>query len=114
MKKLKIKLFQIKNIVLMEVLEQDSRTRGEGKLFISGELSLESLASPELREKAVLIRGTNTKRDTLMYSISFTEIEKADKYIRDVKKLVKEYNLSLGENDFEKVPEHDLKFVIAE
>ena len=114
MKKLKIKLLQIKNIVLMEVLEQDSRTRGDGKLFISGELSLESLTSLELREKAVLIRGTNTGRDALMCSISFTEIKKADKYIRDVKKLVKEYNQSLGENDFEEVPECDLKFVIAE
>lgn len=114
MKKLKVKLFQIKNIVLMEVLEQDSRTRGEGKLFISGELSLESLTSPELRKKIVLIRGTNTSRDTLMCSISFTEIEEAEKYVRDVKKLVKEYNQSLGESDFEEVPEYDLKFVIAE
>ena len=101
MKKLKIKLFQNKNIVFMEVLEQDPRTRGKGKLFRSGGLSLESLTEPELRDKVVLIRGTNTARDTITCRISFTEIKKADKYVRDVKKLIKGYNQLLDERDFE-------------
>lgn len=113
MKKLKLKLWQAENVVLMKVLEQDEITRGIGLLFEYGGLQLRSTSRPTLYGDAVLINGNNTSWDNWISSTSFSTASRATEYIQKVLNLVREYNKTFN-TDTDIPTDNEVKIFIAE
>jgi hypothetical protein len=88
MKKLKIKLWRIENVVLMKVLEQDESWKGI--LFWNEEIEIRINDDSELCEDVIFIA-----KDNKVASIDLEEIEQAKTYYAKVKKVVQDYNKTL-------------------
>lgn len=95
MKKLKLKLWQVENVVLMKVLQQDESTRGKGKLFEYGGLTLKSVNEPVISNGVVFLSGYEINKDNAIDFLEFGDQTKATEYIQKVLDLVHEYNKSL-------------------
>lgn len=95
MTKLKLQLWQVKNLVLMEVLEQDESLRGRGLIFEYGGLELVSTFCPCLEDEGIFIRGNDFEHDNRIAINQFDTIVRAKKYIERAVTLVHEYNKSL-------------------
>ena len=97
MKKLKLKLWRIKNIVLMEVLEQDESLRGKGEIFESYNCKILSVRNPHLTpDKEIYIRGTNTELDNRIAYYDFGSTNEAKSCIRKIIDTVRAYNASVS------------------
>ena len=99
MEKLKLKLLRIENVVLMKILKQDELTRGSISFKGTNGFHLSSGESPELDGNYIFLRGREKDNDDILYSRNFyTEVE-ANDYIKEIVKLVKEYNESITTNE---------------
>lgn len=116
---LKVKFTRIKNVVLMEVLEQSGIQRGHGHLYSATgfKLALQSVASPELQKYNIFICGRNRNDDNKIAAISLKHEEEARDYIRKAICLIDSFNATLKPSK-EKYEQFDLKdveiFVIGE
>lgn len=113
MTKLKLKLWQVGNVVLMKVLEQNEATRGRGTLFEYDGLKLSSTSRPALYSEAVLINGNATTWDNWISSTSFSTTSRATEYIQKVLNLVREYNKPFN-TDTDILTDSEVKIFIAE
>lgn len=105
---IKLKLWRIENCVLMKILEQDEKTRGEGVFFehtiikdnTSFTYELRSLKEPKLTTTNCLyLRGYNKEQDSLITSESYNSIERAKREIHCIKETIEAYNKSLINGD---------------
>lgn len=104
MKKLRIKFWQIENVVLMKVLDQDESLRDEGELFKSDSLDMAILSNgyPAITWGRIFIRGNIKGKDNIVCSNTFNSIEDATVYIEKCQELIRDYNISLGEEEMVK------------
>lgn len=114
MTKLKLKLWQIDNVVLMKVLEQDESTRGSITLLKCGAYEIVSADSPMLGKCTIYVRGRNRKRDHQIACLSLNTTSEATGYIQDVKNLVRDYNNSNDIDKANKSADEEVKIFIAE
>ena len=105
---LKVKFTRIKNVVLMEVLEQSGIQRGHGHLYSAKgfELTLQSDASPELRRRNIFICGRNKDDDNKIAAISLNHEEEARDYISKAICLIGSFNATFK---FSKEKQEQLK-----
>ena len=96
---LKLKFYQIENVVLMRILEQPERMF---EYRSSDNFLLASRAYPQMNSNEIFVRGTDKAYDNNLSSITFLTTEKAKDFIATAKKAVREYN----EKDF---PEENIK-----
>lgn len=96
MKKLKLKLWRIKNIVLMEVLEQDESLRGKGLIFEKKGFQIQSGTAPALCDCKIFIQGTDDKYDNDVIPYYFISMNSAKDYIKQITDIVKAYNHSIS------------------
>ena len=113
MKKLKLKLWQVENIALMKVLEQNEAIRGRGTLFEYDGLKLSSTSCPTLSGDTVLINGNDTSWDNWTSSTSFSTASRATEYIQKILNLVREYNKTFN-TDTDIPTDNEVKIFIAE
>lgn len=95
MKKLKIKLWRIENVVMMKVLEQDESLRGQGEIFNNNGTRIASEGNTALFNDAICINGRRIQEDGRICSKDFETIEEAQAYYNKVKKVVQDYNKTL-------------------
>jgi hypothetical protein len=93
--KLKLKLWQIENIVLIKVIEQDESLRDVGTFYENNDMSIISEVEPQLEYKELYIRGNDKANDNIIVKIDFDTTDETKDYINKVLKVVKEYNQSL-------------------
>lgn len=111
---LKIKFMQIKNAVLMEVLEQgDEIKRGCREFFKQNDFCLASYYAPEIAEGIVYVRGSSRKMDNIVTCLSLDDEKSATEYIQKATATIKVYNESLKTGKTE-LKEDDIKITIAE
>ena len=116
---LKVKFTRIKNVVLMEVLEQSGIQRGYGYLYSATgfKLTLQSVTSPELQKHNIFICGSNRDNDNKIAAISLNHEEEARDYIRKAICLIDSFNATLKPPK-EKHEQFDLKdveiFIVGE
>lgn len=91
---LKVKFTRIRNVVLMEVLEQSGIQRGCGHLYsaIGLELTLQSATSPELQAHNIFICGRNRDKDNKIAAITLNNEEEAREYISNAICLIDSFN----------------------
>ena len=108
---LKLKLWQIENIVLMKVLEQDIDIRGKGLLYDNNVMRIHSTDAPDLQVNDIYVRGVEDSVDDLVVVYESYSVQGAGEYIAKVKEVVHEYNMQQQgkwDND------DDVKVYIAE
>ena len=110
---LKLKLWQVGNVVLMKVLEQNEATRGRGTLFEYDGLKLSSISRPTLYDDTVLINGNDTSWDNRTSAAPFSTASEATEYIQKVLNLVREYNKTFN-TDTDIHTDNEVKIFIAE
>lgn len=88
---LKLKFYQIENIVLMKVLEQSEK--GFNYCGENG-FTLRSSIVPDINiaEKIIYLRGTCEERDSLLTAVDFSTPKAALDFIAKAQELVAEYN----------------------
>ena len=97
MKKLRLKLWRIKNVVLMKVLEQDESLRGKGFIFETYDFKIWSVTNPCLTfDDTFYIRGTVSECDNNITCREFDCADKAQNYIQTVIDTVRAYNESIS------------------
>ena len=102
---LKVKFDQIKNVVVMEVLEQskeDTKNLYEKTFIASNNITIESDEFPEIfNEHRIFVKGNNINDDHLA-CYSFDNKEDARNFVIKACSAIKEYNqkfsTSLNEN----------------
>lgn len=103
MNKLKVKLWNEKNIVKMKILEQDDSIRGcKESLAEFQDIELTSVAGPGISHTTVFLRGTDESMDNMTASRAFDTQEEAKGYISKAEALIEIYNVSLEEDGKQK------------
>ena len=98
MKELKLKIYNIKNVVLMEVLQQDESLRGKGKICeASNGFEIKSNCCPSLFIKEIYIKGENEELDNILCCREFKTAKQAEEYVQKAKAAIEEYNASTRE-----------------
>ncbi len=116
---LKLKLWQIENVVLMKVLEQDEKTKDNGTLYAVDDFVLRSCFYPELNNKSVNVRGKWFGTDNAIAVRECVSAATAEEYIAKVKAVVRGYNTrrkisnETADEDI-KVYDEDVKVYIVE
>lgn len=91
-KMLKLKIWQIENIVLMKVLEQDESTRNKYKLYKNRDLEIVSAFMPQMYRNIIYVRGSAEEKDDIISVFYAHSIKDAEEYIAKVQRAVHEYN----------------------
>lgn len=113
MKELKIKIWNIENIVIMRVLDQDESLRGKGFIYeAKNGITIASDNSPCIYETAIFINGDDKDFDNKLDGLSFKITQEAKEYIEKVKEAVAEYNSSIKEEILDKKEKEYLSAVI--
>lgn len=98
MKQLKIKIWNIENVVLMKVLQQDESLRNERFIFESkNDFCIQSYDEPDIFEDGIHIQGLYKYADNKIACHSFPSVEDAEEYVMRIKDMLKEYNESIRE-----------------
>lgn len=106
---LRLKFYQIENVVVMKVLEQDRRNIN----FTYKGLTLESIDHPEIREgDFIYLRGDEEKKDNNLACHDFETNEAAKKFIDCAMEVVRAYNKEYSQIKDE--PEIKIQEFIAE
>jgi flagellar assembly factor FliW len=115
MKKLKLKLWRIENVILMKVLQQDESTRDRDFGFsASNGMSIFSDYCPDIDTDGIYINGENRNKDNIMSVCECeTDIE-AIATINNILLLVKEYNESISNTETQLTEKEDIHTFIAE
>lgn len=93
--KLKIKIWNYKNVVLYEVLEQDESLRDYDFPYMARNgWTIISDDFPELNEddKQIFVRGQTEEDDKNVFCDDVYSIEEAEKIVKEVQQAVKEFN----------------------
>lgn len=107
MKELKLKIFNIENVVLMKVLEQDESLIGKGYIYkAKNGIDIASSDSPCIYETDIFINGDDIDFDNKLNGLRFKTTQEAIEYIRKVKEAVAEYNESIKEILYEEEKEY--------
>lgn len=103
MKQLKLKLWRINNVVVMQVLQQDDRMRGLGTLWEDKEtgLNIRSTNKPRLCDNDIYIGGSWGDKDELCAGTTFYDEDNAQKFIDRIIKTVKNCNESFRDGEDE-------------
>ena len=89
---LKVKFRRIKNVVLMEVLEQNINSEDDF-LYCSAEgLNIYSRRGPELKNDAIFIRGSLIAYNNSVASIEFNTIKQAKTYYQKCIRTIQDFN----------------------
>ena len=101
---LKLKFYQIENVVLMRILEQPERNFS---YVGQNGISLRSIILPDINpsEQIINLRGSNKKADNLLAVADFLTEEAALDFISKAQECVTEYN---GENFPQEVKDENL------
>lgn len=110
---LKVKFWQIENIVLMRVLEQDEETREKGTLYEDEDIKIKSCKYPDIKEECLYIRGQLRNYDTNICCYGFDDCDDAQEYIEKATKAIHAYNIKTGKAK-ENTADIEIKTVIAE
>ena len=87
---LKLKFYQVENVVLMKVLEQDNK---ENLYFEYEDLLLHSMDYPTIfDENRIYLQGSDEDKNNKMSCYDFETNEEAEKIINKAMLAVKEYN----------------------
>lgn len=123
---LRIKFYQIENLVAMKILEQGEEIkRGVGKLYYDPEenFTIYRSNSPAItlcyddtgsKGFMLFIRGGFEKNDIMLTSKCFNTTEEASDYIRRATKSIKNYNNSLKVKSEIDNSNAEIKITIAE
>ena len=101
MKKLKIKFWQIENVVAMKVLDQDKKLRNKGEVFNNLEMTICSNDYPAMTFENIFIRGKVKERDDEVSCTSFSSIKNATTYIEKCQELISDYNNTILDEEEE-------------
>ena len=103
MKKLKIKFWQIENLVVMKILDQDERLRGKEVIYEDSDLDMTiySVKVPDMTSKSLFIRGERKEKDSMVCNATFNSTEDATDYVKKCQKLISNYNASLEDEEEE-------------
>lgn len=95
---IKVKLYRIKNVVLMEVLKQNDVfiSKGKGTLFnASNGIKICSVNQIQLCPKYVYIRGKESEYDDKLTSKEFESETQAIEYFNDIKLALEEFKADI-------------------
>ena len=96
---LRLKFYQIENVVLMKVLEQDNK---ENLYFQYDNLLLQSLDCPAIDdENHIYLQGSDEDSNNKMSCYDFETNEQAENFINKASKAVKEYNRRYSQTEIE-------------
>lgn len=113
---LKVKFTRIKNVVLMEVLEQSGIPRGADLLYEEDiddddeyvSFSLHSCEHPYLQRYEIFVCGEDTEKDNIIASVSLDSETEARDYIKRAICLIHSFNKTI-KGKGKKHEEFDLK-----
>lgn len=109
---LKIKFWRIKNVLLMQVLEQGNEIKRENfKFCASNGIEVKSVCRPELTPAIIYVRGSAKEYDDSIAPREYSNAEGAKEALARYIEAVKEYNTSLLRKSNDK---DDIEIVIAE
>ena len=96
---LKLKFYQVENVVLMKVLEQDNK---EDLYFAYDDFILQSMDYPEIyNEDKIYLQGSDEDNNNKMSCYDFETSEKAENFINKAMAAVKEYNRKYSQTEAE-------------
>ena len=98
--KLRIKIWNYKNVVLFEIIYQDEELRNKGLLFkAKNGWKIESADTPQIYPsyKELYIRGQDNEEDYKAFAEEYNSTKEAKKAIREIQEAVKEFNESNNE-----------------
>ena len=111
---LKIKFWRIKNVLLMQVLEQGNEIKRENfKFCASNGIEVKSLCRPELIPDIIYVRGCEEEYDDNIVHCEYSNAEGAKEALARYIEAVKEYNTSLSRKSNDK-DDIEIETVIAE
>jgi len=109
---LKIKFWRIKNVLLMQVLEQGNEIKRENfKFCVSNGIEVKSLCRPELIPDIIYVRGCEEEYDDNIVPCEYSNAEGAKEALARYIEAVREYNSTLP---VENKDTDDIEIVIAE
>ena len=89
---LKVKFRRIKNVVLMEVLEQtDINIKNEFLFCASNGIQIYSRRIPELTETTIFIRGVDENFNNHVSAVTLDNEKKAKKFLMDHVRAIQEF-----------------------
>lgn len=98
MKELKIKIWNEKNVVLMEVLDQDESLRNKKTIYkAKNGIEIFSWFRPDIFGDGIYIRGKCKELDKQMCYMDFGQTYRAEEYVEMVKEAVEEFNNTIKE-----------------
>lgn len=89
---LKCKFVQMKNVILMQVINQPKDIRRTTFKFDNGPLKICSVDTPELTEDTIFIRGACREADEYFAAIQLDSIQEATSYLRKCLDTINTYN----------------------
>ena len=109
---LKIKFWRIKNVLLMQVLEQGNEIKRENfKFCASNGIEVKSVCRPELIPDIIYVRGCEEEYDDNIVPCEYSNAEGAKEALAHYIEAVREYNSTLP---VENKDTDDIEIVIAE
>ena len=105
---LKIKFWRIKNVLLMQVLEQGNEIK---RFCASNGIEVKSLCRPELIPDIIYVRGCEEEYDDNIVPCEYSNAEGAKEALARYIEAVREYNSTLP---VENKDTDDIEIVIAE
>ncbi len=90
--KLKVELFRYDTLVFGKILEQDESLRGKGEVISRSDYKIGSVASPEIGQARLFIRGSEKSNDNKVLYYNFTTVKDAEAWCENVKKLINKLN----------------------
>lgn len=105
MQKLRIKFWQVENVVIMKVLNQDEKLRNKGELFNNDNLEMIICSNdyPAMLSDGLFIRGNLKERDNLACNYTFSSTKAASLYIEKCQELISGYNNTILDEEEEEV-----------
>lgn len=96
MEKLKIKIWNIKNVILFNVLEQDESLRGKSVIYKEDNVTISSEYLPDIitttRGVTIYIRGRQQEKDYTFSCVKVPTETDAIEIVRKVKQAVENFN----------------------
>ena len=106
---LKLKFYQVENVVLMKVLEQDNK---EDLYFTYDGLIFECIDYPAIENNRIYLQGSDDENNNKLSCYDFETSEKAKNFIDKAIHAVKAYNKEYSQTEDE--PEIKIQEFIAE
>ncbi len=99
---LEVEFTRIRNVVVMEVINQPAYIRGKGELHFHDGITLFASSSPELEGESIWLRGTNDKFDNEAAVMAFETEEQAIERLVKYEACIESYGEALKEHESRK------------